>query len=100
MGDRPTWFVASILSLIAVLMIAHLGVLWVGVLECDELARIMFERAEKDPTYQVLATNTECNNVEADFSDAVAKYLAVFLSLLGGAAVYSATRTADDKGGA
>lgn len=91
MLDRPTWFVATILALIAVLMIAHLGMLWVGVKECDQLAAIMFDRAEKDPTYQVLATNTECNNVEEDFSDAVAKYLAVFLSLLGGAAVYKST---------
>jgi hypothetical protein len=89
--------VASILALIAILMLSHLGMLWIGVKECDELARIMFERAEKDPTYQVLATNTECNNVEEDFADAVAKYLAVFLSLLGGAAVYGAASRTDDK---
>jgi hypothetical protein len=92
--ERPAWYVGTILALTAILMLSHLSVLWVGVYECDQLATIMFERAEKDPTYQVLATNTECNNVEGDFSDAVAKYLAVFLSLLGGAAVYSAaTRT-------
>lgn len=93
MTDRPTWFVATILALIGVLMVTHLAMLWVGVRECDKLASIMFERAEKDPTYEVLATNTECNNVEADFGDAVAKYLAVFLSLLGGAAIYQARAT-------
>jgi hypothetical protein len=87
MNERPAWFVASLLAMIATLMIAHLAMLWVGVRECDEYAKILLERASSDSSFFIRAENEECSNVEETFADAVNQYLSVILSLLGGAAI-------------
>jgi hypothetical protein len=102
--QRPAWFVASLLAMLATLMLAHLAVLLVGTWECDRYADVLLERASQDPTYTITASNEECNAVEETFSDAVGQYLGVILSLLGGAALsgtvaIAATRKGDDDAG-
>lgn len=85
--ERPAWFIASLLGLIAILMLAHLAMLFVGVRACADYAAVLIERAAQDPAYIVVDSDPECANVEETFSDAVGQYLAVILSLLGGAAI-------------
>jgi hypothetical protein len=90
--NRPAWFIAALLSMLAMLMGSHLWMLRVGVDECDELARISFAQARRlaaksDKQVTVLPLNSECNNIEDDYSKVADKYLSVILALLGGAGV-------------
>jgi hypothetical protein len=90
--NRPAWFIAALLSMLAMLMGSHLWMLRVGVDECDELARISFEQARRlaaksDKQVTVLPLNSECSNIEEDYSKVADKYLSVILALLGGAGV-------------
>ena len=78
---------AIILAMIGVLMLAHLGMLYVGIKECDAYADLLLERVRNDPTYEILPANSECSDVEESFASAVSQYLTVFLSLLGGSAI-------------
>lgn len=87
----PAFFVASLLALLAALMAAHLGVLWLGALECDRYADVLLERLVAGAETRIDATNTECNQVEADFAEAAGQYVAVILALLSGAG-YAASR--------
>jgi hypothetical protein len=78
--------------MLAGLMGSHLWMLRVGVDECDELARISFAQARRlaaksDKQVTVLPLNSECNNIEDDYSKVADKYLSVILALLGGASV-------------
>lgn len=83
-GGRAPWFVAGILLLIGALMGFHLMTIWVSVQVCKSYAD-----SALNPL--VILTGAErvaekCAFLEVDLSEAVDKYLAVFLSLIGGAA--------------
>lgn len=82
---KPVWYLAAILLLLAALMGFNLLSLWVSVALC-------FDYAEKviDPTVTVVGAEnigTYCDGLNDKLNEAVDKYLAVLLSLIGGAAV-------------
>jgi hypothetical protein len=90
--NRPAWFIAALLSMLAGLMGSHLWMLRVGVRECDELFRVQLEQqrrlaAKGNKQANIIPANSECSNVEADYSEVADKYLSVILALLGGAGV-------------
>jgi hypothetical protein len=70
-------------------MISHLWMLHAGVRECDDLFRVQLEqlkrraKTEKDQV-NILPLNSECSNVEDDFTKTAEQYLAVILAVLGG----------------
>jgi hypothetical protein len=96
--SRPAWFVATLLLMLLMLMTAHLYVIRVGIRECDEYAQVLIEQAKrlaKDQAAQVKieANNTECNNIEDDFSKLAAQYISLVLALLGGAGITASGKT-------
>lgn len=88
--EKPAWVVAVLLLMLAVLMLFHLYLLFVGIQECDDLADIVlehrrgqFEKGEKpDP---LSTEKNTCTMMESIFQEAVDKYMEVILSLLSGA---------------
>lgn len=87
MGN-PAWYLAAILLLLAALMGFNLLSLWVAVAVC-------FDYAQKVIDPSVTLTGTEgiggyCDGLNTKLNDAVDKYLAVLLSLIGGAGVTGA----------
>jgi hypothetical protein len=77
----------AVLLLLAVLMIAHLGMAYVGIVECDAYARDLLQGGLKLSIEQTAHIQRECAEIEQVFSDIADKYIAVFLALLGGAAI-------------
>ena len=82
---NPAWYLAAILLLLAALMGFNLLSLWLSVSLC-------FDYAQKVIDPSVLVTGAEgiagyCDELNNKLNEAVDKYLAVLLSLIGGAAV-------------
>jgi hypothetical protein len=94
---NAAWFLAAIMLLLSVLMGFHILSLWVGVSVCRDYADAIL-----DPNVAVTGAegvSARCGALQADLDAAVDKYLAVFLSLIGGSAVsgsYAATVTRKD----
>lgn len=90
--SNPAWYLAAILLLLAALMGFNLLSLWVSVAIC-------FDYAEKviDPSITVVGAENigaYCDGLSEKLNQAVDKYLAVLLSLIGGAAVSGGIATA------
>jgi hypothetical protein len=89
------WYLAAVMVLLATLMGFHITSLWVGVSICREYAE-----AAIDPNITLQGAEgvgEECKTVQDELNAVVDKYLAVFLSLIGGAAAsggYAATQPA------
>jgi hypothetical protein len=82
-----------LLALLALLMIAHLGMAGVAISECDAYARDLLRGALSLSEDQTAHVNRECSKIEQVFSDIADKYIAVILALLGG--VIIGTRKGD-----
>jgi len=76
-----------LLTMLARLMLAHLGMIYFDILECDEYARDLFRGGLKLTPDQTTHVQRECGEIEQVFSDIADKYLAVILALLTGAAI-------------
>jgi hypothetical protein len=76
---------AVLLFLLAVLMTAHLGMVYVGILECDAYARELLRGGSSLSAEQTAHVQRECAKIEQVFSAIADKYIAVILALLGGA---------------
>lgn len=90
--NRPAWFVAILLLMLAVLMASHLRLLHVGIEECDRMFQVQLEQLkrlakEREQQVTILPQNSECNSLEADYEQVASQYIGVILALLGGAGV-------------
>lgn len=93
--SNPAWYIAAILLMLAALMGFNLLSLWVAVVVC-------FDYAEKviDPNVTVIGADgiaTYCDELNTNLNEAVDKYLAVLLSLIGGASVTGAYAASERK---
>lgn len=92
------WFAVTLLAMLAGLMASHLGLLWLGALECDAQARILIAEQRQDlaagtRVAPVEALHPECSKVKQAFEDAAETYTSIILALLTGAgAAVGATR--------
>lgn len=90
--NRPAWFVAILLAMLAVLMASHLRLLHVGIEECDRLFQVQLEQLQRLARQQqqqvtIRPENSECSDLEADYEKVANQYIGVILALLGGAGV-------------
>jgi hypothetical protein len=92
---NAAWFLAAIMLLLSVLMGFHILSLWVGVAVCRDYAEAVL-----DPGVTLTAAEgvrARCGELQADLDAAVDKYLAVFLSLIGGSAVTGSVAASNRK---
>lgn len=85
MNGRATWVVALLLGLFALFAIADLALFTVGVLQCQELADIWFDKLRTSDAPDFSPQNAECSNIEEEFGQVVRDHIAVILALLTGA---------------
>lgn len=90
--NTPAWVVASLLSLISVMMTSHLYLLHVGIDECDKLFDVQLEQARRLAKIQkeqvtIIPQNPECTELEEEYSNVADQYMEVFLALLGGGGI-------------
>jgi hypothetical protein len=78
------------MGMLAFLMVTHIGLMWVGISQCDEYAAIFFESVRKAheigqpiPSLPVIE---ECTDVEDEYTRVAAQYISLILALIGGAA--------------
>lgn len=100
-GRKPSawWFVAILLGMFFLLMCSHIGVLWVGVLKCNQFAdirmrqyEVMQERfAASKPVPEEIRPAAICARLAQDFNDVARLYLATILALLSGAGFSAGT---------
>lgn len=93
--NRPAWFSAILLTMLAALMTAHILVIHVDVASCQGHKRYLLEqrRAGTLPPTQSNAPDlveAECADLEGKFRGVVDQWVSVILSLLGGAGVAAA----------
>lgn len=95
--QNAAWFAAALLLLLAALMGFNLLSLWVSVAIC-------FDYAERviDPSVTVVGADgiaAYCDKLNDNLNEAVDKYLAVLLSLIGGAGVTGAYAATEPRKG-
>jgi hypothetical protein len=83
---------AVLLAMLAFLMMAHLGMMYVDISECDAYARDLFRGSLSLSVEQTAHVQRECAEIEQVFSDIADKYIAVILALLVGGAVVAAQK--------
>jgi hypothetical protein len=83
---------AVLLAMLAFLMLAHLGMIYVDISECDAFKRDLFRGSLALSVEQTADVQRECAKIEQIFSDIADKYLAVILALLVGGAVVAAQK--------
>lgn len=90
--NRPAWFVATLLAMLAVLMAAQLQELSQATAQCEEWGRILFEHAKQQsratgrpPVLAKESISQECLDLEQEYRETADQYLQLILALLGGA---------------
>ncbi len=93
--NRPAWFSAILLTMLAALMTAHILVIHVDVASCQSHKRYLLEQRRTGSLPQELRNvpdlvEAECADLEGKFRSVVDQWVSVILSLLGGAGVAAA----------